>query len=280
MSQLYGRSPRLVRAYENIVKVLVIGVIACFGLVVASTAGETDWGAVAAGFIPSFPEARGGVDSAVLVASGLAAAVGLNMVFLYPYSLGARGWGEAHRGFARFDLFAGMLIPFTVATSLVVIATANTIPWMEGDAVQKMKPVEAARALGEVLGPTAGRLIFDVGLVGMALSTIALHMVCSGLALAELTGKGPDSRAYRLGLLLPVPGVLGPVLWDNLLWLVVPTNIICGLFLPLTYLGLILWARRTPAGPSRPKTITLVVMALFTAFLTYTFGDYVWSRLG
>ncbi len=280
MSQLYGRSPRLVRAYENIVKVLVIGVIACFGLVVASTAGETDWGAVAAGFIPSFPEARGGVDSAVLVASGLAAAVGINMVFLYPYSLTARGWGEAHRGFARFDLFAGMLIPFTVATSLVVIATANTIPWMEGDAVQKMKPVEAARALGEVLGPTAGRLVFDVGLVGMALSTIALHMVCSGLALAELTGKGPDSRAYRLGLLLPVPGVLGPVLWDNLLWLVVPTNIICGLFLPLTYLGLILWARRTPAGPSRPRTITVVVMALFTAFLTYSFGDYVWSKLG
>ena len=50
-----------------------------------------------------------------------------------------------------------------------MIATANTIPWMVGDAVQKMKPVEAARALGEVLGPTAGRLVFDVGLVGMAL---------------------------------------------------------------------------------------------------------------
>ena len=281
MSRLYGRSPRLVRAYENIVKLLVIGVIGCFAVVVAATAGETDWGAVAAGFVPSFPEAKGGVDSAVLVASGLAAAVGINMVFLYPYSLGARGWGEAHRGFARFDLFAGMLVPFTIATSLVVIATANTIPWEVGDAAaQKLKPVEAARALGAVLGETRGRLIFDVGLVGMALSTIALHMVCSGLALAELMGKGPDSGAYRLGMLLPVPGVLGPVLWDDLLWLVVPTNIVCGLFLPLTYLGLILWARRAPDGPARPRAATVVVMALFTAFLTWSFGDYVWGKLG
>ncbi|MEM8714099.1 MAG: divalent metal cation transporter, partial [Planctomycetota bacterium] len=53
MSLLYGRSPRLVRAYETCVKVLVIGVIVCFALVVGATAGETDWGAVLRGFVPS-----------------------------------------------------------------------------------------------------------------------------------------------------------------------------------------------------------------------------------
>ncbi|MEM9382891.1 MAG: hypothetical protein AAGB93_23270, partial [Planctomycetota bacterium] len=279
MSTLYGRSPRLVRAYEGVVKALIVGVILCFALVVGATAGETDWGAVARGFVPSLPEARGGVSSATIATSGLAAAVGINMVFLYPYSLRARGWGEEHRGFARFDLVAGMLVPYTIATTLVVIATANTIPWEEGDAVQKMKPVDAARAFGSVIGATNGRLVFDLGLVGMALSTIALHMVCSGLALAELCGVGPESRAYRLGLLLPVPGVLGPVLWDELLWLVVPTNIVCGLFLPVTYLGLVLWSRRA-RGPGRPRAATVVAMVLFTGFLVAMLGKQVLKLLG
>ena len=86
--------------------------------------------------------------------------------------------------------------------------------------------------------------MFDVGLLGMALSTIALHMIASGFAVAEMTGAGPKSLAYRLGTFLPVPGVLGPLFWNDLLWLAVPTNIVCGLFLPITYVGVILWARR------------------------------------
>jgi manganese transport protein len=276
MSLLYGRSPRLVRIYETCVKLLVIGVIICFGLVVAATAGETDWAGVLRGFIPSVPEARGGVDPWTMIASGIAAAVGINMVFLYPYSLRARGWGARSQGIARFDLIAGMLIPYTLATALVVIATANTIPWLDGEAVQKMKPPEAARAFGAILGETNGRLVFDLGLVGMALSTIALHMVCSGFALAEMLGKKHDSWTYRIGTLLPIPGVLGPLVWNDLLWLVIPTNIVCGLFLPVTYLGFILWTRKERSqGSARTggakHAITVVLMSVFTLFLTIMF---------
>ena len=132
-----------------------------------------------------------------------------------------------------------MLVPYTLATALVVIATANTIPWVEGAAVQKMKPPEAARAFGAILGERNGRLIFDLGLMGMALSTIALHMVCSGFALAELLGRSARGWTYRIGTLLPIPGVLGPLVWNDLLWLVIPTNIVCGLFLPVTYVCLL-----------------------------------------
>ncbi len=276
MSLLYGRSPRLVRIYESCVKVLVIGVIVCFALVVGATAGDTNWGEVLSGFIPSIPEARGGVDPWTMIASGIAAAVGINMVFLYPYSLRARGWGERSQGLARFDLFAGMLIPYTLATALVVIATANTIPWEEGAAVQKMRPPEAARAFGSILGETKGRLVFDLGLVGMALSTIALHMVCSGFALAELLGKKHDSWTYRIGTFLPIPGVLGPLVWSDLLWLVIPTNIVCGLFLPVTYLGFILWAqkdriRRKIQGGGTQHALTLILMGAFTLFLGLMF---------
>ena len=105
-----------------------------------------------------------------------------------------------------------------------------------GEELQKLKPVQAAQAFGAVLGETGGRLVFDLGLLGMALSTIALHMIASGFAVAEMTGAGPESLAYRLGTFLPVPGVLGPLFWQDLLWLAVPTNIICGLFLSLIHI--------------------------------------------
>lgn len=264
-SLLYGRTPRLARAYELFVQVLIMGVIACFGLVVINAAGDIDWGAVARGFIPHIPEPRGGQDPWILVASGLGAAVGINMVLLYPYSLRTRGWGKEHVECARFDLFAGMLVPYTLATTLVLVATATTIPWEGGEDLQKLKPVQAAQAFGAVLGETGGRLVFDLGLLGMALSTIALHMIASGFALAEMTGAGPKSLAYRLGTFLPVPGVLGPLFWKDLLWLAVPTNIVCGLFLPITYVGVILWARRAKRPSPGP---VLALMALATIFLT------------
>lgn len=276
MSFLYGRTPRLVRAYEGVVKLLIVGVIVCFALVVATTSDGTDWGAVLRGFIPSLPEDRGDVSSLTLVASGLGAAVGINMVFLYPYSLRARNWGAEHTECARFDLFAGMLVPYTIATSLVIIATANTIPWAEGEAVTKMMPVDAAKAFGETLGPTRGRLVFDLGLIGMALSTIALHMVACGFALSEMCGVGPDSRIYRIGTLLPIPGVLGPLLWSEILWLAIPTNIICGLFLPMTYVGIILWAARERSGVAKR---TLLLMALATLLLTTVLTSDILQKL-
>ncbi len=280
MSFLYGRTPGLARLYETIIKCLVFGVIIAFAAVVIATAGTTDWGAVLRGFVPHLPAARGGVESWTLAASGLGAAVGINMVFLYPYSLRARGWGARHGEMARFDLFAGMLIPYTVAATLVVVATANAIPWAEGEEIQKMKPVAAAQALGSVLGETRGRLIFDIGLVGMALSTIALHMVCSGFALAEMLGQDDKSRAYRVGMLLPIPGVLGPLVWDNLLWLAVPTNIVCGLFLPITYIGMIVWAARRGERRGPSSILTLVAMALATLYLTYMFTGTISAALG
>lgn len=285
MSLLYGRSDRAVRLYERCVKLLVFGIVLAFGAVVAVSARDIDWGAVARGFVPRIPEARGGTSGVTLVVSGLAAAVGINMVFLYPYTLLARGWGRAHRRLARFDLVLGMFVPYTLATSLVVIATAHAIPWdAASGAATKLAPVEAARALGGVLGDVAGRVVFDLGLVGMALSTITLHMVCTGFVVMELTGKPFGSRAWRIGTLLPAVGVLGPVVWKDLLWLAVPTNIVCGLFLPLAYIGIIRLQRSEAyLGADAPRgsrgALWLCAMVAVTAFLLFAFGSYVVQEL-
>lgn len=233
-SVFYGRSPAGVRRYERLLKYMVWGIVFAFGWVVLRT-GIRDWGALLEGFfIPGIPEARGDIDPWVLVTAGLSAAVGVNMLFLYPYSLLARGWGREHRGLARFDLVLGTFVPYVLAASLMIIATANTLyPWEE----TRLAPIDAARGLAEHVGPVSGRMIFNLGVLAMAMSSISLHMICAGFVAVELFGVEVGSWRYRLATLLPTPGVLGPLLWKKLFWLPVPTTIICGLFLPLAYLG-------------------------------------------
>ena len=53
-------------------------------------------------------------------------AVGINMTFLLPYTLLKKRWGKKHRGLSITDLSIGLFIPFFLATSCVVIASASS----------------------------------------------------------------------------------------------------------------------------------------------------------
>ena len=121
---LYGRNPRLVRVYEHILKWMVWLIIACFALVVIKQ-GIPAKADLMRGFLPSIPGENKGVLGVTLAVSGLSAAVGVNMLFVYPYSLLQRGWGREHRQLARWDLGLGMFIPYVIAASLMLIASAS-----------------------------------------------------------------------------------------------------------------------------------------------------------
>lgn len=220
LSLTYGKSSTFVRFYERFLKYTVWAIVLLLLWVVIHT--DTDWGAVFAGFVPSIPEdvvvpgEKNPVSAIFVIVAGLAAAVGINMLLLYPYSLQARGWGREHRGLARFDLFTGMLIPYALASGLMVIASANTL----GDrAVGHDASVGLlAGVLGDVIGPVAGRLLFDLGMLAMSLSTITLHMVCCGFVAMEWFGlpfgssPATDDAAAGTGVrraaaVLEVPGL-------------------------------------------------------------------------
>ena len=285
VSGLYGRSERAVRAYERLLQAMVWGIVACFAWVVAQT-GVSDWGALFRGFLAfEIPGDRGGIAGVTLVLSGLSAAIGVNMVFLYPYTLLAKGWGREHRELAQVDLLMGMFVPYTIAVSLVVIATANTLHLDPALAGMQLSPVEAARVLAGSVGPVAGRLVFGLGILGMALSSITLQMLTCGFVGVELFGLEVGSWKHRLATWLPVPGVLGCVYWSDIaVWVAVPTNIICGLFLPAAYIGFCLLQRsRAYLGDARPQgalgALWLAAMIGVTVFLMGFLGWYVWTRL-
>jgi Mn2+/Fe2+ NRAMP family transporter len=212
------------------------------------------------------------------------------MLLLYPYSLLARGWGREHRRLARFDLLTGMLVPYALATILMVIATANTLS--AGFTGKALAPLEAAQSLALVVGPTFGRVVFNLGVLGMVLSTISLHMLCCGFVASELFGWSVGSRRYRLATLLPAPAVLAPLFWSEVaLWVAVPTNVLCGFFLPLAYVGFIrLQCSREYLGLDRPHgargrlwlgglVVTTLVLGVFLGWYALTQGPGYLERL-
>ncbi len=263
LSFLYGKDSRFVRIYERVLKWIVWGIVLALAWVVLHT--HTDWGAVARGFVPfHFPEAVNGVSGFEIALAGLAAAVGINMVFLYPYSLRARGWDAKQRGLAGFDLIVGMAVPYMLATSLLVIATANTLHASGVVVDQKAAISTTARVLGDVIGPVSGRLLFDFGLIAMALSSITLHMVVCGLVAMEVFRLEYGSRAHRLCTLIPIPGALAPFIWaEYSVYLAVPTTIACGALLPLAYFGFLKRERTWTGRLVLFGAIGLLATALF-----------------
>jgi Mn2+/Fe2+ NRAMP family transporter len=148
----YGRGSRGVKIYEMVLKIMVALIVLCFvGVAFKITVSPEGlaWGEMLKGFIPdprtivepaaafiplldAVPEAARAfwMDRIVseqrdVLLAAAATAVGINMTFLFPYTLLSRGWGKEFRSFSRFDLATGMFFPFVLATSCVIVAAAS-----------------------------------------------------------------------------------------------------------------------------------------------------------
>ena len=377
----YDRGGLGVRLYELMLKLVVALIVVCFcGVVLKLSFSDSGlpWGEILGGFVPDFSalytpaaafnsllEGTGEfrdywstiiVDQQrdVLIAAA-ATAVGINMTFLFPYSILKRGWGKDFRGLAIFDLGTGMLIPFLLATSCVVIASASQFhatpqaglavalsedelqaaPQLESEFERMRSEFErilqrrlaremgdeefgkltgdASRAALEGL-PEADRLlaatlvkrdahvlahslkpflgsffadvIFGIGVLGMALSTITLLMLISGLVVCEVLGLPPTGKAFRLGTLAAATGVLGPFLWSKAaFWLAVPTSVFGFMLLPIAYLTfLLLMNQKSLLGDERPKggrRVTWnVFMGISATIATCASLYMVWHKAG
>lgn len=147
LSRQGGRAAMVI---DVVLKGLVaIVVLAFMGVVVTlATKGAIEWGALARGLVPDFTAlfkpthtyaeaiAATGENAGFwtkyiadnqrnVIIGAFGSAVGINMTFLLPYSLKAKGWGRAHRELSFFDLGLGLFVPFILATSFLVIATSS-----------------------------------------------------------------------------------------------------------------------------------------------------------
>jgi Mn2+/Fe2+ NRAMP family transporter len=154
-TMFYGAGGRGVKIFEIIIKSIVSMIVLSFlGVViklsfVPADQGGIVWGQILRGLIPKLrmlwepaatvkpyidavaPQFQQfwtkliiGQQRDVMIAA-TAAAVGINMTFLLPYSMLRKGWDKYFRGLAVFDLSTGLFIPFILATGFVIIASAS-----------------------------------------------------------------------------------------------------------------------------------------------------------
>ena len=237
----YAKGYKGIKRFENILKTVVWIIIFCFLFIVIQRSFATgiEWGKVLKGFLPLYipTDSRG-----ITVLMGcFSATVGINMTFLFGYTYLARGWGKEHEGLARFDLITGMLIPFLIATSLMIIATGSTIydPAKFAGTSTKLSPIEVASMLQSAGIPMVlSRVIFGLGIVSMAFNAIILHMLVSGFAASEIFGFEAKGWKYKLACLIPSIGIMGVIMWKYIgPWIAVPASAFAGVMLPIAYIG-------------------------------------------
>ncbi|MDH3583386.1 MAG: divalent metal cation transporter [Phycisphaerae bacterium] len=401
-----------VKIFEIILKIMVaVVVISFFGVVVKlamSADAGVPWGEVFAGFIPDFSllsrPADGFTDFITatgekgwywadkilaeqrsVMVTAAATAVGINMTFLLPYSMLKKGWDDHFRGLAIFDLSTGLFIPYVLATSCVVIASASqfhtkydptlltepnvaiasadrptgrivggykkmmgerlkqvlgdekftlveeaeerhqdfvknqkktlgdlkfkaalendpklaglgpmvasinsNIPEAErkiGAMLIRRDAFDLARALSPFTGETFAQLVFGIGVLGMALSTIIILMLISGFTFCEILNRPGHRSTHFLGCLVAGLGVLGPFVWSGKtqFWLAVPTSVFGMCLLPIAYLTFFLMMNSRsllgdalPTGLRRLKWNTLMGIALAASCVGA--GWSIWSR--
>lgn len=146
---------------------------------------------------------------------------------------------------------------------------------------------QLADSLAPLTGRTVSQYLFGIGVLGMALSTIIVLMVISGVVLREVFNWPPGSLKQRLGSLVAGIGVLGPFVWKGqaLFWLAVPASVVAMTLLPIAYFTfLMMMNSRRMLGENRPKGMARVtwnvLMTLATVGATIAAAWSIWAKTG
>jgi len=234
----YGKGKRKnIRMFEQILKYMLMLMVLSFLLVVIKTG--VNWKALLKGFFSfHIPTDKQGIT---IVLGQLGAAVGVNMTFLYPYTLLARGWGKEHKGLKNFDLGTSMFLPYVLATSFVIIACANTLH-VQGINVENA--VDVAHSLEPLVGLTIGRLIFSFGVLSMCLTTAVIEMLLCGFVLSEMFHFKYHGWAYKASTMLANIGIIG-AFYKMPFWLPVLTSSFNLVMMPVAYVCFFILQNKT-----------------------------------
>jgi len=144
-----------------------------------------------------------------------------------------------------------------------------------------------AGSLDRLLGRQVAHVVFGLGVLGMALSTITLLMLVAGFVTCEVLDRPPTGWPLRLGSLFAGTGVLGPFLFvgDAAFWLAVTMSVLALTLLPIAYLTFLLMMNSSRLlGDERPRGGTRVainlVLGVSTAVAFFASGWAIVSKVG
>ncbi|RNC89470.1 MAG: hypothetical protein ED555_08270 [Allomuricauda sp.] len=341
---------------DQIIKVLVAVIVLAFIAVVVLliAKGEVAWGQIGSGLLPDFSAlfhpteayepfiAKAGsygsfwseyivTNQRNIIIGAFGTAVGINMTFLLPYTILKRKWGKKHRELARFDLLLGLLLPFILGASALIIASASQFHANESASVNEQAYHEVldarlleehkgyahytitqknqlrttvsqadkklaillskrnAKDLAVALEPFLGQwaqLIFGIGILAMALSTMIVHMMMNGYAFSEAINKYGNRKVFFLGALIPAfMGLVSPIIWSGSIKsaLVIPASVIATTLLPIAYLIIVLLMNSRSALQSElPRNRFAINLLMFIAMGFASFASFwaLWGKMG
>ena len=350
---LFSGEGKAARIIDGLIKVLVATIVLAFmGVVIVLVWNDAiQWGALFKGLIPDFsalfkPTASYASSISAtgeystfwndyisdsqrnIIIGAFGTAVGINMTFLLPYSLMKKGWKKKHRELSRFDLVLGLLIPFILGASALIISTASqfhakkdgyvseaayhqvlddrlkaqhsnfatfdqsriaqlreAVPQADKD-LSVMLAKRNANDLANALKPFLGnwsQLIFGIGILAMALSTMLVHMMMNGYAVSEAFGQPGKRKLFLIGAVIPaIAGFFSPLIWNGAAKtaLAVPASVIATTLLPIAYLMfLLLMNSKKALGEELPRNRILVNLLMLGATGIATFAS-IWALLG
>lgn len=209
-----GSGARLVQA---LMKFAIAGMLAAF--VYALFHVGIDWRAAAQGlFVPWLPPGKEGID---LFLAKVGAAAGV-MCWVFFVSAGReKGWQARHEKLARFDLFAGMFLPFVAINAVVICLFAGTL-FRQGISAETAQ--DLALSLAPALGATLSQLVFYLGFLAVPLTTTVAMSLAGAMAVFDAFGLERRERPWLWRGLVMLPQLALVAVWVpeiRPLWLVV-----------------------------------------------------------
>ncbi|MDG1357525.1 MAG: divalent metal cation transporter, partial [Akkermansiaceae bacterium] len=150
--------------------------------------------------------------------------------------------------------------------------------------VAKRTAKDLAKSLEPALGKNA-QLIFGIGILAMAISTMIVHMMMNGYAISEAFGKPGQKALFMIGAAMPaLSGFFSPILWtgnpDIKTTLNIPAGTIATTLLPIAYLIFILLMNsRKTLGDEMPRKRSLINILMLIAGGLASFAA-VWNLIG
>jgi len=242
----YEKGLKGVRIFEIVMKILVWGIVVVFALVAFVTGIQ--WGELIKGFTMFYIpfDDPGGITTVI---GALGAAVGINMVFLYPYTLLRKRWSKEYQGAAFFDLVGSMAVPFIFASTFMIIATANTV----GTEAKSLMDITAV--LRDIIGLKLSGLILGIGLLAISFTSITTQMLAAGFVGCEMFNQPTDGKWFKFFALVPAIGIVGSI-YALPFWAAVVISSVAVVLMPLSLIGfLILLNSKNFLGENIPQGI-------------------------
>jgi Mn2+/Fe2+ NRAMP family transporter len=116
---------------------------------------------------------------------------------------------------------------------------------------------QLSATLAPLLGLTAANLVFGIGVLAMAWSTMIVHMLMNGLAISALVRRYNNRKVFMIGAAMPaLTGPFGALLLPgpSRAALAIPASVAAATLLPIAYFGfLLLMNSRAALGDARPS---------------------------